>query len=416
MQRWLKFVKYLPKYGWKPIVYTPQVQNAPNYDQSLLRDIEQDLDVIRTPIWEPYSIYRFITGRKEKENLGAAFASSKGSNNFVEGISNWIRSNFFIPDARKFWIKPSIKFLSNYLRENPVDIVVTTGPPHSMHLIGLGIKKKLGLNWVADFRDPWTDIDFYNELKLTGWANRRHHILEKSVLENADLVISVSQSNRDKLRKKASSNIEVITNGYDPEDVEEVHVKLNDKFTIAHIGTFMENRNPLVLWTILAELVDEHADFASDFCLVLVGNTDTQIIKTIERHQLKDFLIYHQAVAHSEAVRFQKSSQVLLLSVNKSGDSKGMVTGKVFEYMISGRPILAIGPEDGDLAKILKETNTGVISDFENGKELKKNILYLYKNYKQGTLKTSSKNLSTYSREKLTGDLVGFFNQLIHEN
>jgi len=413
VQRWLKFTKYLPEFGWQPIVFTPKIQNAPASDKSLLKDISPDLEVIRTPIWEPYSWYRFFTGRKKEENLGAAFASKKGKNKLLESISNWIRSNFFIPDARKFWIKPSVKFLRNFLENHHIDVIVTTGPPHSMHLIGLRLKEELCIKWLADFRDPWTDIDFYDELKLTPWADRRHQLLEKKVIENADLVICVSKSNSQKLKEKAYGNIEVITNGYDPDDIPAMAPKLDKKFSIAHIGTFMSNRNPDLLWEVLGELVAENHEFKNDIELILVGNTDSKILNAIKENGLAEFAKIAGSVSHEDAIKYQNKSQVLLLTVNKTGDTKGMVTGKIFEYLVSGRPILVIGPENGDLANILKETNTGVISNFNNKKDLKLNIQNYYNDYKNHNLKVSPRNLDYYSRKSLTGDMVNFLNTLV---
>ncbi len=413
VQRWLKFTKYLPEFGWEPIVYTPEKQNAPALDDTLLNDISRDLKVIRKPIWEPYSAYKMLTGRKKDENLGAAFASGENSSKFLENTSNWIRSNFFIPDARKYWIKPSVNFLKKFIVENGIDLIATTGPPHSMHLIGLKLKELSGIRWLADFRDPWTDIDFYDQLKLTGWADKRHHSLEKRVLQKADLVISVSESNRSQLLKKADAKIEVITNGFDESDFQNIVSKLDKKFTISHIGTFMANRNPEVLWEVLSELVKENDEFENDFELSLVGKTDTLIFESIKKWRLSDNVRSIGPVTHDEAIQLQKNSQVLLITVNKTGDTKGMVTGKIFEYLVSGRPILAIGPEDGDLANILKNTGTGVISDFETKKGLKNNILAYYKDFKSKKLKVNPRNLDAYSRRNLTKRMADFLNTLV---
>ena len=413
VQRWLKFVKYLPEFGWEPEVYTPEYQNAPSQDLSLNRDISKNLMVIRQPIWEPYSLYRKLTGRSNDENLGAAFSSGKKANKFIEYASNWIRSNFFIPDARKFWIASSVKFLEKYIKSNNIEVVVTTGPPHSMHLIGLKLKQSLGIKWLADFRDPWTDIDYFDELKLTSWARKRHHLLENKVLENADLVTCVSNSNSAKLSAKGKTNIHVITNGYDESDVMDVRPNIDEKFSIAHIGTFMANRNPEILWEVLAELIAEDAIFKQDVILHLVGNTDAVILDSISEHGLEKNVLLCKSVKHDQAIQFQKNAQLLLITVNKSGDSKGMVTGKIFEYLVSGRPILAIGPEDGDLAAILKETSTGVISDFKNKDDLKGHILAFYKMYKKDNLKVSPSNLEKYSRRNLTSQMAQCLNRLV---
>ena len=192
VQRWLKFVKYLRSFGWEPVIYTPENPEFPETDHSLDKDVPGQLKVLKQPIWEPYDTYKKILGRRKDEKINAAFLSEKKKNSALENLSVWIRGNFFIPDARKFWIKPSIRFLLHYLQKDPVDVIISTGPPHSMHLIAMKVSGKLGLPWLADFRDPWTNIDFYKDLKLTSWADAIHRRLEKQVLGKADAVTVIS--------------------------------------------------------------------------------------------------------------------------------------------------------------------------------------------------------------------------------
>ncbi|MEA3317025.1 MAG: glycosyl transferase family 1, partial [Bacteroidota bacterium] len=167
VQRWLKFAKFLPKYGWNPIIYTPENGEIPVTDKSLHKDISKETKVIKRKIWEPYTWYKKFIGQKNNQKINVGFLSENQKPKFTEKISVWIRGNFFIPDARKFWIKPSVKFLKTYLKNNNVDAIISTGPPHSMHLIAMQLQKKLNLPWIADFRDPWTNIDFYEDLLLT---------------------------------------------------------------------------------------------------------------------------------------------------------------------------------------------------------------------------------------------------------
>ena len=219
VQRWLKFVKYLREFGWEPVVYTPENPEAPAIDMSLEKDIPENLTVIKTKIWEPYSVYKKLVGIKPEEKIKAGFLSENKKPSLIENISVKIRGNFFIPDARKFWIKPSIKFLTKYLKDNPVDAIVSTGPPHSMHMIALGLKKKLNIPWLADFRDPWTNIDFYEELNLSASADKKHHQMEKSVLENADTVSVISRTMAVDFKRLYNRHYEVITNGFDEDDI-----------------------------------------------------------------------------------------------------------------------------------------------------------------------------------------------------
>jgi hypothetical protein len=179
VQRWLKFVKYLPSLGWEPIIYTVENGEYPVLDDSLVNDLPSNIKVLKTKIWEPYIFYKRFTGRKKNDKINSGFLNNKKKNKILESISVWIRGNLFIPDARKFWIKPSVNYLNNFIKDNPVDFIISSGPPHSTHLIALGIQKLNKIPWLADFRDPWTNIDFYKDLKLSKWADSKHKKIRK---------------------------------------------------------------------------------------------------------------------------------------------------------------------------------------------------------------------------------------------
>ena len=205
--------KYLSDFGWQPVVYTTENGEMPAIDPSLEKDIRPDTIVIKKPIWEPYSIYKRLTGRKRDERMGAGFLTEKKKSSKIENLAVWIRGNLFIPDARKYWIKPSVRYLQKYLRENPVDAIISTGPPHSMHLIALALKNKLNIPWIADFRDPWTKIDFYDKLRLSNRADKKHRRLEKVVIQTANIVVTVSWQWSDEFIKMGAVRTEVVTNG-----------------------------------------------------------------------------------------------------------------------------------------------------------------------------------------------------------
>ena len=219
VQRWLKFVKYLSHYGWQPVVYTPENGEMPVDDNSLQKDIPPGTRVIRRKIWEPYSLYKLFIGAGTGEKINTGFLTERKKPGLAERISVWLRGNIFIPDARRFWIKPSVNFLEGYLKKEPVDVIVSTGPPHSMHLIARKISKKRNIPWIADFRDPWTNIDYYQDLMLTGYADRKHHKLEHQVVTHADRVVVVGNTMKEEFEAAYNRKIDVITNGYDSEDV-----------------------------------------------------------------------------------------------------------------------------------------------------------------------------------------------------
>ena len=260
--RWLKFSKYLPQNGWQPVIYTPQDPELVSHDPDLSKDIAQEVEVVRQPITEPFSLYKRFTGRKQEERVQTAFLNEGGKRGWKDDVALWIRSNLFIPDARVWWVKPSIKFLTNYLKEHPVDAIITTGPPHSMHLIGLGLKRATGIKWVADFRDPWTDIDYYGQLTLTKCADKKQHRLEREVLQAADKVVTVSGSWAKDLEQLGGRPVEVITNGYDPADVPNPSASMDDAYSLVHIGSMVATRDCPELWNTLGELVRTDGEFA----------------------------------------------------------------------------------------------------------------------------------------------------------
>lgn len=412
VQRWVKFTKYLRDFGWEPIIYTPENPEYPSEDLSFQKDIPFDIQVIKTYIWEPYDIYRNLFGKKG-ERINAGFIQENKKSGWKEKLSIWIRGNFLIPDPRRFWIKPSVKYLQKILTENPVDAVITTGPPHSMHLIALGLKKHFpNLPWIADFRDPWTNIDFYKELNLSKLSDYIHRRLEKKVVQTADCVLVVSNEMVKEYKQFNPHRIQLITNGFDTDDVQAQEISPDKKFTLAHIGTLNYARNPKVLWTVLSDLAQENSDFRRDLQILLIGKTDFTVIEDLRHLNLADNLQKIDYLTHSEAIKKQNSSQVLLLLINNSPSAKGILTGKFFEYLAAKRPILAIGPTDGDTAKILEETKSGRIADFNDDKEMREIVLDYYEKYKNGTLSVSATSTEKYSRKELTRQLAGILDKL----
>jgi len=417
VQRWLKFVKYMRNFGWEPIVYTAENGEMPVIDESLQKDVPPNLTIIKTPIWEPYNIYKRFIGRKKQDKINASFLNENKKVGFTQKISIWIRGNFFIPDARKYWIKPSIAFLSRYVEDNAIQYVISSGPPHSMHLIALGLKKNNPhLKWVADFRDPWTNIDFYEKLMLSRFADKKHHKQELSVLQNASLILSVgntmSQEFIELYRKaggKDFSKFYVIANGFDIDDVKAENVKKDFKFSLAHIGTLVKDRNPDVLWRVLHELVRSSPAFEAQLEIKLVGKIDLYVKEQITLFGLDAYVKKIDYLPHNEVINEQQNSPVLLLLVNNTKNAKGIITGKIFEYMASGVPVLAIGPIDGDLAEIINKTNTGLISDFGDQSALKNNILKLFEN---NNPKQNVAEINKYDRRVLTKQLCDLLDGL----
>jgi len=414
VQRWLKFVKYLRESGWEPVIYTPENPEFPAIDESLAKDIPENIEIVKTRIWEPYRFYKKLIGAGKNERINAGFLSEKKRPGMAERVSIWLRGNFFIPDARKFWIKPSVKFLLKYLKSHPVDAIVSTGPPHSMHMIALGIKRKTGLPWLADFRDPWTNIDFYHELMLTAWADRKHHRQELSVLKEADEVVVISRSMKTDFIKIYDRDYSVITNGYDSEDVAGVNVSLDTKFSIAHIGTMVKTRNPEALWKALGDEVSANEGFASVLEIKLVGSVDYSVTNSIEKAGLSRFVNRIPYIPHNEVVSIQQQSQVLLLLINDTPNAKVILPGKFFEYMAAQRPVLCIGPADGDAAQVIAETNAGFVAGINDEAAIRSAIRELYQRFITGNNSVDSQGVEKYSRKQLTGEMAARLTELVN--
>lgn len=403
VQRWLKFVKYLPDFDIEPIVYIPENPNYPIVDTQLASEINPNIIILKNKISEPYKLAGFFS-KKSTNTISSGIIPNKRKQSFLDKFLLYIRGNFFIPDARVGWVKPSVSYLENYLIANPVDLIITTGPPHSLHLIGLELKKKLNCKWLADFRDPWTTIGYHKELKLTQASKEKHLQLEREVLNSANHILVTSPTTKKEFSKLTTKSISVITNGYDVEYIEKK--PMDSKFSIAHIGSFLSDRNPRIFWKALSELIKENKDFRDDFELKLIGKVSQEILDVISEFKLSDYLNNLGYLSHNEALIQQKSSQVLLLVEINSDETVGIIPGKLFEYMAAERPILAIGPEDADFAQIIKETNSGTFFTYEQKDEIKEQILKLYDLYKQNELKVYAMGLQYYSRKKLTEKLA----------
>ncbi len=408
VQRWLKFVKYLPDFGIQPVVYIPENPTYPIIDEGLLDEVSEKAIIIKRKIMEPYQWASFFSKNKTKK-ISSGIIPNQKKQSFVEKAMLWIRGNLFIPDARVLWVKPSVSFLEKYILENNIDTIITSGPPHSLHLIGLELKQKLNITWFADFRDPWTTIGYHKALKLAESASKKHKDLERGVLNSADTILVTSTATKSEFQAITKKPIEVITNGFDIEKIEKQ--KLDEKFSLAHIGSFLSERNPLILWESLSELIAENESFKTHFQLKLIGAVSQEVLDTIYGYGLNSYINNFGYVSHTDAMQHQRKSQVLLLIEINSDDTKSIIPGKLFEYMVSERPIIGIGPEGSDFAEILTNTNTGVFLNYSEKDKLKSVILEYYNQFLEGKLIVNAVGLQQYSRKNLTEKLVKIINQ-----
>lgn len=402
VQRWLKFVKYLRDFNIEPVVFIPANPNYPIIDAAFLKEVPEGIKIVKQPIFEPYQLASFLS-RKKIKRISSGIIQTKNQSS-LEKILLWIRGNLFIPDARKYWIKPSVKSIAKLLQEENIETIISTGPPHSVHVIGLHLKKQLGINWIADFRDPWTSIGYHKKLKLTTAAKNKHKHLEKRVLNSADQIIVTSPTTKKEFQRLTQQPITVITNGFDEHQIHELNI--DEAFTIVHIGSLLSGRNPENFWRVLSDLVKVNADFEKYFKLKLIGVVSKDVLETIYAYHLEPYVDLVGYVSHDSALKMQKSAQILLLTEINVKETQGIIPGKLFEYLAAKRPILAIGPKDWDVSAILEETNAGKTFNYTDDSKIKELLLDWFHDYKTSELKIDSSNIEKYSRRELTRKLA----------
>ncbi|MEN1785470.1 MAG: glycosyl transferase family 1 [Bacteroidota bacterium] len=398
VQRWLKFVKYLTEMGVQPWVFIPKNPNYPMVDTSLSTEVPEGIKVVEQPIWEPYQLASFFSANKTKRISSGIIRDNK-KQSFLERAMLWVRGNLFIPDARKYWVGPTVQRLTSLLQEENIHTLITTGPPHSLHLIGLRLKSRLDIQWLADFRDPWTGIGYHKKLKLSSFADRKHRSLEKKVLQNADTIITTSDTTTKAFQLMTSKPVVTITNGFDHATPE---VSLDKQFTIAHIGSLLTDRNPKILWEVLSELIHEIPDFKTTLQLRLIGVVGSEVWAALKAYGLEPYVENLGYVAHQSVLRYQAQSQVLLLLEIDSEETQGIIPGKLFEYLRAQRPILAIGPKEWEAGMRVEQHKAGCFISATQKELLKKVLVEWYKKYQKQQLYCEPYNTEQYHRKALT--------------
>lgn len=398
VQRWLKFATYLSEFGVEPTVFVPDNAHYPLMDEAFQAEIPKNIKVVRFPIKEPYRFAKWFSKKKTK-TISSGIISEKQPS-FLERAMLFIRGNLFIPDARVGWVKPASRFLQKYVVEHEIDTIVTTGPPHSLHLIGLRLKMALKVRWVADFRDPWTTIHYHKSLRLTESSAKKHKALEKEVLTQADAIVVTSPGTKKEFSEITPTPITVITNGF--EHTSKAPRMLDERFSLVHVGSLLTNRNPTLLWKVISELVQEQPDFASQCHIKLVGAVSKDVISSLDAFGLTKYTEEGGYVTHEEALQLQKSAQVLLLVEMNRPETKAIIPGKLFEYLAAGRPILALGPEGSDIKAIIEETNTGRFFSYSEEGQIKEQLWNYFQKFSDQKLEVDSLNIEKYSRRALT--------------
>lgn len=404
VQRWLKFAKYLPEFGWQPVILTvdPQYASYPQRDESLANEIGPDCLVYTTKSFELYNLYKLISGKKEVPYGGFANESKEG---LLQKVSKFLRGNFLLPDPRKGWNKYALKKAEELIREFNIETVVTTSPPHSTQLIGLKLKRRHNIRWIADLRDPWTDIYYYHQFKHTALARSIDRNYERQVIEQADVVVSVSEDVKrifaEKSRLSIAAKTVVIPNGYDEEDFKLKDIPAEIRKIITYTGTISEAYDVDKLLDALVRLDEK---LKAQLLIRFVGKIPITVEQRFRDTGLDIELVGY--VDHPKSIEYLLRSDILLLVIPKVANNKGILTGKFFEYMASQKPILAIGPVDSDLTKIILETNCGRIFDYSDSEGM---IRFIQNVFDPEIASVKPETTELYSRRELTNRIAGLF-------
>ena len=414
VQRFLKMSRYLLAFGWKPMVLTVKNGSYPSRDDSLVDEVPQEIPVFRTRTFEPFTLYNRLTGGNKNEST-VGLIGIQNSKSLTKRLSLFIRANLFLPDARKGWNRFALREAKRIIREQAPEVIVTTGPPHSTHLIGYKLKKHLGVRWVADMRDPWTNMYFNKMLPKTRLTQKIDKKTEDRIIKNADGITTVSPGLKEEFSDR-SSNIQVIYNGFDPEDLPEPNPQQTSHFTLSYIGNFKPNQNVKALWQAISRLKDEKEGFGERFRILLTGNIDPGIIQSLEKFNLKDITLQKAFLPHKEATRVMNNSNMLLFVVPKAASNKLIITGKLFEYLAVRTPILSIGPSDGDAATIIQEAGRDGMLDYSDQQSMKYLISYYYDQWiknDQLSFKHAETEQSDFSRRAMAGQLSEFLKTMV---
>lgn len=404
--RCLKFAKYLHKMGHQIIIYTTSNGHYPYIDFSNDKDIPKGIEILKTKIWEPYSIYKFITGKKKNENVNNVFSSTNDKRGLMYHFSVWLRSNFFIPDARAFWINKSVKFLNEYLKKKPVDIVISNGPPHTNTRIACQLKKGNHFHWHADFQDPWTQVDYFSQLHLTKRSLKKHLQMEQDVFNTADTISIVSNNWKKDLESIGAKNVNVIEWGYDEDDYKQINRIPDIKFSITHSGIWGFDRNAKIFFQVLKEIINENIEFKTLLEIKVIGELDVSVLMEIKKCNLEPYVNNLGFVNRKLAIQESLNSQILLLLLNQQNNAIGRIPGKLFEYLALQRPIIVLGPGKCDSGDIVTKTKSGDNFNYDDFEGIKKCILYYFNKFKLNQNEILQENTEYYTNKKLTDKLM----------
>jgi glycosyltransferase involved in cell wall biosynthesis len=417
VQRVLKFAKYLPQFGWQPVILTVKKGEYPAYDTSLEEDVHPDCKVYKTSSWEPAKLYKKFTGMAENEPVPVA-ALTEQKKNWKKKLAHWIRLNLFIPDAKIGWIPFAVKAGKKIIKREKPDLIFSSSPPPTVHLIARKLAKWSKLKWVADFRDPWTEIYHLDGLTSQEYSRKRNLKLEIKTLLNLHGLTTVSEGVANLLLTKVKGLLKykIIPNGYDENDLTKPELSSNKYFTIAYAGNINMKQNPSLFWKVLKEKSKSDSDFRKAFRLLLMGNISEHVLSDIKEQGLEMQLEAPGYLSHPQVIKKLFSAIILLLLIPNTKKNEGIITGKLYEYLHLKKPVLGFGPIRGEAAKILENTKCGTMFEYNDRQGIEDFLESTFRrwiNQEEFSSQVNEKEIQKYSRRIQTFELAVFFKEIL---
>ena len=411
VQRVLKFAKYLPRFGWQPIVLTVEGGEYPAFDLSMEKEIPQSCKVYRVRAFEPGRLYRQFVGLKKGDKIPVAVLTEKKPG-WKKRFANWVRLNLFLPDAKILWKYRAVQEGKRIIAREKPNVLFSSSPPPTVHLIAKALARHAGLKWVADFRDPWTNIYHYSELNKSQLAKKMDQHLEYSVLKNATKITFVNQGF---FNYSEQSNMHLLPNGFDPEDVDDHSENdSNDKFTIRYVGSLKPRQYVDSFFTVLKNLSLEKKFFRT-IRLEFIGNVYPEVRQAIADKNISLEINFLGYLEHDKALKYVMHADLLLLVIGPSAIADKLFSGKIFEYIMARKPILAYGPIHGAASVLLSSTHTGKMYDYKDYEGPENYIVEHYNRWqsKDAYSDYDQKEIAKYDRKILTQKLVQIFEEII---
>ncbi len=405
--RIVKFVKYLRNFGWEPVVCVPKKADYLYFDDTYFKDIPDDITVLKKSIIEPFKLFKIVSGRKKEDTNNPLYGNNTKKSK-IDNFAIWVRGNFFIPDARALWIKPTVRFLSKYIQQNHIDAILTDGPPHTNTVIGMRLAQKFNIPWLADFQDPWTQVDYYKLFKIGKLADRKHKKLEQEVFKTADKITIASPTWAKDLESIGAKNVDVIYYGYDEDDFKDIDETETDDFIISHAGILGEDRNPETLFKVLRDIAQENPQFREKLKIMFAGPVDIPVKETIQKYNLTEHYVELGNIPRKKVLELNAMSKILLLPINKAENAKGRLPGKLYEYLRSRTPIISFGKLDGDAAKIIADSKAGITVKYDDYQDIKTFINNVFYN----KVKFEPQNIEQFSNENQTKKIAEFLDKI----